>query len=976
MPGGEPSAPGSRERFGGSRWELLGPLLLCLAIALLARLYGWQQARLDAMSAESRWRQEARAEIERFRGGWTYALQVETAMDRLRRSVAAMLKERSDVSGTTFSKLFQSAVPLSHRPEGTQVFAFRVDPSGVHETLSGSGLETAMSRLVGNVLVAALAPDMVPPARRTSLDRQSSGLFGELISFDVLARLRRGRLTGSRWRGGDYLMVWNAAETKNGTILWLAQFPRKASIAARPVDLALRKSTARCHGRMWPLLVPLYPESGNVRLRVASGTVPAGVFRRISGTIAGCGSRNAIASPGSVGTSIPGLWMMRDIIANTLPYELWIVGPVPPKARREAIPPWERALYAILAGGFLAFAARRATNPAESALSLRVWFTGYVVLAGIIPLGIVWVLASWWITANAERRAGEMERQAEDRLVRLDQMSIREVDRFAAICGKTLEDGAFLKRLIDAPPGAAGQTAVDRELVSLRESGFPAEYMQVFRPGRDAFMSTAPGSNDRPNRGLFQLQSGMIHVTATFNDPKNSEYYIKALQGSDRLSYEGFNAVFSEGFGQHYYNVRGLGHLFRGSNEPLFITYDIVADAAKFRLGVIFATRAGNHFASLLRDELARWNVMMPGIRIAWGTMRPGGFESSGDPGMAPSPGMSRTLNDAARAGTMRVYRIGERIFVARPCEQMPGFIAGMEFSTAGIRREAAGSLLLLECILSIIVSILFLIGLGVGRHLLQPLSRLETGLRRAAAGDLGTRVGLERPDEIGEVTNAFDRMIDGLRERRELGRFVSATLDQDITQARDMSGGPREVEGTVLVSDLRSFTTISETQPVEDVVGMLNAHLEAMAGAIHAAGGKIDRFIGDAVIAAFYGESPAENAQRALDAAVAMRRAHQRRLGERRAGGAFEYGMGVGIDAGKLLVGSFGTAERMERAVLGPPRDVAERLEADSKKGRHTTIVLSPEMMRLLGNPAAGFEKIPGSDGWELVDLPPEAGR
>ena len=113
MPGGEPSAPGSRERFGGSRWELLGPLLLCLAIALLARLYGWQQARLDAMSAESRWRQEARAEIERFRGGWTYALQVETAMDRLRRSVAAMLKERSDVSGTTLTSFSVSAFCIS-----------------------------------------------------------------------------------------------------------------------------------------------------------------------------------------------------------------------------------------------------------------------------------------------------------------------------------------------------------------------------------------------------------------------------------------------------------------------------------------------------------------------------------------------------------------------------------------------------------------------------------------------------------------------------------------------------------------------------------------------------------------------------------------------------------------------------------------------------------------------------------------------
>ncbi|HQG28313.1 MAG TPA: hypothetical protein PLY73_07120, partial [Candidatus Ozemobacteraceae bacterium] len=498
MPAGEQPAPGSRERFGGSRWELLGPLVLCLAIALLARLYGWQQARLDAMSAESRWRQEARAEIERFRGGWTYALQVETAMDRLRRSVAAVLDERSELTGATFAKLFREALPASHRPEGTQVFAFRVDPSGVHETLKGPGLESAMSRLVGSLLVAALAPDAVSQARRPSLDRQASGLFGELIGFDVLARLRRGRLTGSRWRGGDYLMIWNAAETPRGTILWLAQFPRKASIAAKPVDLALRKGTARCRGRMWPVLVPLYPESGRVRLRVASGTVPATTLRRISGAIAGCGSRNAIAPPGSVGTTIPGLWMMRDIIANTLPFELWMVGPVPPQARRETLPPWEKALYASLFGGFLVFVARRAMHPGQSDLSLRIWFTGYVVLAGVIPLGIVWVLSSWWISANAARRAGDMERMAEERLVRLDLMSIREVDRFAETCGRALEDSSLLKRLVDAPAGDAGQREIDRELAALRAAGLPAEYMQVFRPGRDSFMATAPGASDRP----------------------------------------------------------------------------------------------------------------------------------------------------------------------------------------------------------------------------------------------------------------------------------------------------------------------------------------------------------------------------------------------------------------------------------------------------------------------------------------------
>ncbi|HNW34174.1 MAG TPA: adenylate/guanylate cyclase domain-containing protein [Candidatus Ozemobacteraceae bacterium] len=968
-----PSESNSRGIFDHIRFGLLGPLFLCLAVAMLVRLSVWQQAKLDGIAVENRWRHQARAEIERFRGGWTYSLQVEKSMDRLRRSVSAKLKSRVPFDGTTFVSLFLKAVPASHRPPGSLLFAFRVHSDGRHESLSAQGLETSMGRLVGNVLVRALAPDSVPPAQRASLDRQSTGLFGELLSFDVIARARRGRLTGARWRGTDALMTWNCAETSDGSIVWLALFPRSAATSAKPVATALRKSAARGKGAMWPILVPLSPENGALKLRVASGSVPTRILRGVRSAIARCRTRNELGYAGSLIKTIPGILAMRDVIANSLPYELWLVGPVP-SAARQASPPWEKALLAALAGVVGLIAVRSMMNPGQSDLSLRVWFTGYVVLVGVVPLGLVWLLASWWITMTAERRVGEIERIAEERLVRLDLMSAREGDRFARLCSSVLEDHALLHRFIHAPPASSGQTLFENELAALHASGLPAEYMHVFRPGRDSFMITLAGVNERPNRGLFQLQAGLVNMGVVAGDKKNADYYTKALKPKDRIAFDGIKSTFSGNFGNNYYDVRRRGHLFRGSEEPLFMTYDFISDSAGFQLCVIFASRARAAFASLLSQELDRWKMMLPGVRLAYGIPMPGGFEPLGGSSMVPSPDMTRALNDATRAGTLQINRYGERLYIARPCQRMPGFIVGMEFSTAGIRREASRSLLLLESVLAGIVSLLLLIGLGVGRHLLQPLAGLEIGLRRAAAGDLETRVGLERPDEIGEVTRAFDRMIDGLRERRELGRFVSATLDHDVSAVNGSDSRPREVEGTVLVSDLRSFTTISESYPVEEVVEMLNWHLETMAGAIHEAGGKIDRFIGDAVIAAFYGETPGENAARSLKAAVAMIRAHRKRQEERRNRGVFEYGMGVGIDSGKLLVGSFGTAERMERSLLGAPRDSAERLEAGSKLGTSTTIILSNETVLLLGGPSEQFAKIAKIDAWELIELPPES--
>ncbi|HEY9068711.1 MAG TPA: hypothetical protein VIV61_00560, partial [Candidatus Ozemobacteraceae bacterium] len=270
--------PEGGELGGGTALRgLLGPLLLCLAVVCLARLVAWQNARIAEMTAENRWLEQARGEIERFRGGWTYAHQVEAGMDRLRRSVAELLKSRTRpaISGGEFSQLFRQAIPATHRPPGTQVFAFRLNAMGVPETMSGPGLETAMGRMVGGLLAAALDPDAVPAARRASLDRQSTGLFGELITLDVVARLRRGKLTGARWRGGDSLMLWNAVETKRETLFWIALFPRNAVLTSRPVETALRKGVARGRGRLWPVLAPLLPENGAVRLRTASDAVPA-----------------------------------------------------------------------------------------------------------------------------------------------------------------------------------------------------------------------------------------------------------------------------------------------------------------------------------------------------------------------------------------------------------------------------------------------------------------------------------------------------------------------------------------------------------------------------------------------------------------------------------------------------------------------------------------------------------------------------
>jgi adenylate cyclase len=252
-------------------------------------------------------------------------------------------------------------------------------------------------------------------------------------------------------------------------------------------------------------------------------------------------------------------------------------------------------------------------------------------------------------------------------------------------------------------------------------------------------------------------------------------------------------------------------------------------------------------------------------------------------------------------------------------------------------------------------------LALGLGRHLLVPLRRMEEALLRVTGGNLQVVIGLPREDELGEVTAAFDRMTEGLRERRDLGRFVSGTLDLEGEEART-------AEAALLVSDLRQFTTLSETHPPEDIVRMLNHHHETMSQAIHDAGGRVDRFIGDAVVAVFLAPDPAESAAQAVRAAAGMRRAHLRTQQERGTRGEFPYEMGIGLALGTVLLATFGSDRRRERAVIGTPYEEAEMLEAFYKAGRVTRIIASPDLVRHL--PGTAFLPLAGTDAWELADL------
>jgi adenylate cyclase len=163
---------------------------------------------------------------------------------------------------------------------------------------------------------------------------------------------------------------------------------------------------------------------------------------------------------------------------------------------------------------------------------------------------------------------------------------------------------------------------------------------------------------------------------------------------------------------------------------------------------------------------------------------------------------------------------------------------------------------------------------------------------------------------------------------RSTLERYVSPAVVQEVIERRvDLALGGKRQTLTILFSDIRGFTGLSERLPSETVVEFLNQHFTIASEIILKHGGTLDKFIGDAVMAFWGAPTPRENhALLAVQAALEMQAAKQvderfqERFGER-------LQIGIGINTGDAIVGHIGSPQRMGYTVVGDPVNLASRV-------------------------------------------------
>ncbi|HEX8835288.1 MAG TPA: adenylate/guanylate cyclase domain-containing protein, partial [Abditibacteriaceae bacterium] len=161
-------------------------------------------------------------------------------------------------------------------------------------------------------------------------------------------------------------------------------------------------------------------------------------------------------------------------------------------------------------------------------------------------------------------------------------------------------------------------------------------------------------------------------------------------------------------------------------------------------------------------------------------------------------------------------------------------------------------------------------------------------------------------------------------------GRYVSPSVLQHLQNAPDaMELGGKRQDVTVLFSDIRGFTQLSEHLEPEQVTRFLNNYLEKMVRIIFANGGTVDKFMGDGIMVIYNWpvEQP-DHAMRALRSAVQMQREVEASASEWSALGMPPIHIGVGIHTGPAVLGNIGSSQRMEQTAIGDTINVASRIE------------------------------------------------
>ena len=222
----------------------------------------------------------------------------------------------------------------------------------------------------------------------------------------------------------------------------------------------------------------------------------------------------------------------------------------------------------------------------------------------------------------------------------------------------------------------------------------------------------------------------------------------------------------------------------------------------------------------------------------------------------------------------------------------------------------------------------------------------IKQTLQNVEKGDLTREIPILSNDEFGRISLTANKMILGLREKERISNIFGKYIDPKVAEEILAGDNNLSLEGknvivAILFSDIRNFTTLSEHHSPKEIVQMLNIYFGSFVETIHANGGVLDKFIGDAVMAVFTSSpnSP-EPCERAVSAAIIMRDNLSSINNKLKKEKLPSIQNGIGIHYGEVISGNIGSPDRLEYTVIGDTVNTAARLESASKDFKSSILI------------------------------------
>ncbi|MBW4646349.1 MAG: HAMP domain-containing protein [Goleter apudmare HA4340-LM2] len=384
-------------------------------------------------------------------------------------------------------------------------------------------------------------------------------------------------------------------------------------------------------------------------------------------------------------------------------------------------------------------------------------------------------------------------------------------------------------------------------------------------------------------------------------------------------------------------------------STTLFSTHLAEKNWSKIRVNLDLLMRENQELIYVLVSDARRENQIV--------AASPGDFQDQYVPDAVPVTVTNTALNlieishstetyllrDIKFSGSLRAKR-GDRILeVASDINTVTGTKIGtLRFGVSLRQVETAVANTVTQALVvggvGLVISWLF--GYILALRLSQPIRRLQVSAAKIAAGDLQHRAEIMNADEIGALAASFNEMSAALQASFSKLQKTLASFELFVPNKFILAIAPQGIENikvgvavtrtiTILFCDIRGYTSMSEVMQPLEIFAFLNEYLACMGKAINEAGGFIDKYIGDAIMALF-DDSATDGA---LTAAILMHQALDQCNNQRIQNGLPKITVGIGIHRGEVVMGTVGFTSRIESTVVGDAVNIASRVEDLTKQ-------------------------------------------